>query len=121
MKHTISQQPILHVTQTVTLDKYLIAFEPNSIGLNYPTQRTIMTKDHLIEYKGQFAPAYRFLNHSKHIKKVAYSGEILYNVLLPTHSTMRVNNLLCETLHPENAIAKLYRTCTAEKSSVKVQ
>ena len=69
-----------------------------------------MTKDHQIMYNGALVPAYRFIRFSKHVSKVAYSGEILYNVLLATHSTMRVNNLICETLHPENIIAKLYLT-----------
>jgi hypothetical protein len=47
--------------------------------------------------------------------KVKYSGELLYNVLLEQHSTMKVNNILCETLHPENAIAK----STFSKSAAK--
>jgi hypothetical protein len=107
-KHTIGNQPILHVTQTVTLDPYLIVFAPHSIERNYPTQATVMSKDHQIMYDGNLIPAYRFLNHSNYIRKLKYSGEILYNVLLPTYSTLRVNNLICETLHPENRIAKLY-------------
>jgi hypothetical protein len=107
-KHTISNQPILHVTKTTTFDKYLIAFAPHSIEKNSPTHTTLMSKDHQIIYNGKLVPAYRFLGHSKNITKVKYSGEVLYNVLLPTYSTMRVNNLLCETLHPENRIAQLY-------------
>jgi hypothetical protein len=67
-----------------------------------------MTKDHQIMHKGQLAPAHRFLDITREVKKVAYHGEILYNVLLDNHSTMRVNNLECETLHPHNTIAKLY-------------
>ncbi len=105
-KHTIGQQPILHVTQTITLDPYLIAFAPHSIKKNYPTKLTVMSKDHCIMYDGNLVPAYRFLKFSKHVNKVKYSGEILYNVLLPTYSTLRVNNLICETLHPENRIAQ---------------
>jgi len=34
----------------------------------------------------------------------------LYNVLMEQPDKMMVNNLICETLHPENCIAKLYRT-----------
>ncbi len=117
-KHTIGNQPILHVTQTVTLDPYLIAFAPNSIERNYPTQHTVMSKDHQVEYKGCMAPAYRFLNHSKHITKVRYNGELLYNILLPTYGKIKVNNLICETLHPENKIAKLY-TDLLEKGRAK--
>ena len=61
-------------------------------------------------YQGQLVPAYRFLDMSCEVKKVKYSGEVLYNVLLSEHAIMNVNNLICETLHPNNAIAKLYRS-----------
>jgi surface protein len=114
-KHTIKGQPILHITKTVTLDKYLIAFAPNSIGRNIPTARTIMTKDHQIEFEGRLVPAERFLDYSSEIKKVNYHGEILYNVLLANHSIMSVNGLVCETLHPENIMAKLYTNGYAEE------
>jgi hypothetical protein len=105
--HTINSQPILFITQTVTLDKYLIGFRKNSIGRNIPSQATIMSKDHIIEYKGKMVPAYRFLNVSSEVKKVKYNGEILYNVLLADYGRMEVNNMICETLHPENMIAKI--------------
>ena len=106
--NTIDGQPILHITQTVTLDNYLICFPKNSVRWDYPTQTTIMSKDHKIEYKGRMVPAYRFLVISNIVKKVKYSGEVLYNVLLADYSTIIVNNLVCETLHPDNIIAKLY-------------
>lgn len=105
-KHTIHNQPILHVTQTVTLDKYLICFEKGSIGPNLPNKKTVMSKDHQIMYNGQLVPAYRFLDMTSEVKKVKYSGEILYNVLLADWSTMSVNNLICETLDPKSAIAQ---------------
>jgi hypothetical protein len=107
-KHTIHGETILHITQTITLDKYLISFPPNSIKLNYPTHTTLMSKDHQIMYDGHLVPAYRFLKYSKFIRKVKYSGQVLYNILLSEYSTINVNNLICETLHPNNMIAKLY-------------
>jgi hypothetical protein len=107
-QYTLAGQPILHITQTRTNDKYLIAFEAHSLGHNQPTHRTVMSKDHQVLFKGKLAPAFRYLELSKHVKRVAYSGEVLYNVLLSDYSIMRVNNLACETLHPDNAIAKLY-------------
>jgi hypothetical protein len=73
-----------------------------------PSATTVMTKNHHILFQDQLVPAYRFINLSNKIKKVKYSGEVLYNVLLANHATMMVNNLVCETLHPENRIAKLY-------------
>jgi hypothetical protein len=38
---------------------------------------------------------------------VPYNGETLYNVLLKQHDTMMINNMKCETLHPENIAAKI--------------
>jgi hypothetical protein len=42
----------------------------------------------------------------KNVKKVSYNGETLFNVLLEKHGKMLVNNMICETLHPENIAAK---------------
>jgi len=109
-KHTINQQPIRHLTQTTTLEKYLIRFEKHSVNYNCPNQTTLMTKDHLIAFQGNMVPAYRFLACANGVKKVKYNGEPLYNVLLNEHGKMTVNNLVCETLHPDNVIAKLYNS-----------
>ena len=106
--HTINNQPIKHITQTTTLDKYLICFQKDALGRNVPCATTIMSKDHKIDFEGQLIPAYRFLNFSRAVTKVKYTGQILYNVLLDNYDRINVNNLICETLHPENIIAKLY-------------
>jgi uncharacterized membrane protein len=106
--HTINNQTILHITKTTTLDNYLISFEKNSLERNIPCRKTLMTKDHKIMFEGNLVPAYRFLDYSDKVKKVKYSGETLYNVLLAEYGTINVNNLMCETLHPDNIIAKLY-------------
>ena len=37
-----------------------------------------------------------------------YNGEILYNVLMETHNKMRINNVVVETLDPNNIVAKLH-------------
>lgn len=37
-----------------------------------------------------------------------YRGELLYNVLMENHGIMLVNNMIVETLDPNNYIAKLY-------------
>lgn len=49
-----------------------------------------------------------FLHKYNNVAKVKNDGEFMYNVLMEDYSTMRVNNLICETLHPENAVAILY-------------
>ena len=106
--HTIGNKPIIGITQTVTLDKYLVCFNKNSLGPNYPSERTVMTKEHKVEYNGRMVFAHKLLGVSENIKKVSYNGDILYNVLLENYGKMSVNNMTCETLHPENIIAKLH-------------
>ena len=113
-RHTINNQPILHITQTVSLDKYLISFEPHALMRNVPHTKTLMSKDHKIMFEGRLVPAERFLNYSEKVKKVKYTGEILYNVLLDTYATIQVNGLICETLHPDNSIALLYKNKFSE-------
>jgi N-acetylneuraminic acid mutarotase len=116
LQHTINGQTIQHITKTVTMDKHLICFKKNSLGKNYPSRDTIMSCEHKIEYDGKLAAAYRFLDLTDQVVKVKYTGEILYNVLLVKYGTMSVNNLTCETLHPENIIAKLYTSNFSETS-----
>jgi ornithine carbamoyltransferase len=60
--------------------------------------KSYVIKDEYTSIKGKF----------ENVIKVKYTGEILYNVLMEEYSQMRVNNLICETLHPNNIIAKLY-------------
>jgi len=64
-----------------------------------------MSKHHKIYYKGKMIEAYRF----KNAKKVKYDGQILYNILMNDYEKININNLICETLHPKNNVAKLYK------------
>ena len=107
--HTIGFKRILDITQTTTLDRYLVKFPKDCLGPNWPSADTIMTKDHKVMYANKLVPAYKFLNISRQVKRVMYNGEIVYNVLMEKYDTMNVNNLICETLHPDNLIAKIYR------------
>lgn len=106
--HTIRNKKILCITKTVTLDKYLICFEKDSICKNIPSQKTIISKNHEIFYSGKMIKAKEFLNKSNNIYKIKYNGEILYNVLMENHDKMIVNNMICETLNPNNIIGKFY-------------
>ena len=108
--HTIRGKKIVGVTKTVTQDKYLVCFEKDALQENIPSQKTVISKNHGIFYKGEMIQAKDFINDFANVKKVKYTGEVLYNVLMEQPDKMMVNNLICETLHPENCIAKLYRT-----------
>ena len=105
--HTIRNKKIVAITKTVTQDKYLICFEKDALGTNMPSQKTVITQNHEILYNGKMTKAKDFLQNFENVKKVKYTGEVLYNVLMETPNKMVVNNLICETLHPENGVAKL--------------
>jgi hypothetical protein len=86
-----------------------VCFEKDALGLNFPSQKTIISKNHCIFYKGKMIQAKDFTDKFENVKKIKYKGEVLYNVLMEEHDKMLVNNLICETLHPENCVAKMYK------------
>jgi DNA-binding beta-propeller fold protein YncE len=112
--HSINNKRIVSITQTTTNESYLVCFEKHSLGYNYPSQRTIMSQQHKVFFGGKMIPAYTFIRLFNNIKKVKYNGELLYNVLMDKHNKMKVNNLLCETLHPDHKVAKLYANKTIQ-------
>ena len=118
--HTIRKNEIVAITKTVTQDKHLVCFEKDSLGKNIPNQKTVISRNHKLLYKGNMMRAKDFVTDFENVKQIKYSGEPLYNVLLKEHNKMIVNNLICETLHPENSVAKLYKvleTLTPEKQN----
>ena len=108
-KHTINNKAIVTITKTTSNDSYLVGFKKNSLGENYPSKDTVMSKEHKLMYNGKMYEAKKFLNKNTGVFKVKYNGEILYNILLDEYSTINVNNLVCETLHPNNSIAKFFK------------
>jgi len=118
---TINNKKIIAVTKTIQQKKsYLVCFEKDSICLNYPNKKTIMSKEHKIYYKGKMIEAYKFSLKFKNVYMVEYNKEILYNILMEHHRTVLANNLICETLHPNNLVAKLYnmKTTKNEKNNI---
>lgn len=109
--HTIRNKKIVAITKTISHKKYLICMEKDSIGKNMPSKRTMISSEHKVLYKGKMVEA-KCLTKVDGIYKVKYHGEILYNVLMETHEKMVTNNLIVETLHPENIVAELYRYYT---------
>jgi hypothetical protein len=107
--HTIRNKKIVGITKTITQDKFLVCFAKDSLAQNIPSQQTIISQNHCLFYQGKMIQAKKFIDSFEHVTKMKYTGEILYNVLMEEHEKMVVNNLICETLHPENGTAKLYR------------
>ena len=106
--HTISNKKIVAITKTITPDNYLVSFGKSSLGHNMPSEKTVISKDHKIKYDGKMIEAYKFIGNFKNVKEICYNKEILYNILMETYDTVIINNLVCETLHPKNIIAKLF-------------
>ena len=119
--HTINNKKILGITQTITKDKFLICFQKDCFMKNIPSQKTIMSENHCIYYKNKMVKAETFIDRIVNVKKIKYTGEILYNVLMEEHDKIIVNNLICETLHPEHFIAKLYKYLQTLNSQEKIE
>ena len=105
--HTLDGKSILKITKSLSVDNYLVRFGKGSLGLNVPSRCTVMTPNHSLMYNGELIEARNFLNGFDNIRKLCYRGEIVYNVLLNVAGTMKVNNLICETLNPCNGMARL--------------
>jgi len=114
--HTIHNKKIVDVTKTKGIDDYLICFDKDAISIDCPTEKTIMSKDHKVCYNGIMQPAYNFVNKFEKVNKVKYNGELLYNILMEEHTIIKANNMICETLSPDNLFAKMYtRQCKYSK------
>jgi hypothetical protein len=109
-EHTLRGKSIIAITQTRPLQKHIVCFEKDSIGKNVPSQQTLCSKEHKVLYRGDMIKARDLADMCKNVKKVSYNGETLYNVLLEKHGKMLVNNMICETLHPENIAAKFAKS-----------
>jgi hypothetical protein len=108
--HTIRSHPIVAVTATLHKSDQLVSFAKNALGKNMPSETTVISPNHKIMWNGQMIKAKDFVNRQwEGISFIPYRGEVLYNVLLEKHGKMMVNNLVCETLDPENGVARLYR------------
>jgi hypothetical protein len=116
-QHTINNNEILHVTKSYLNNDYLVVFEKDSIMNNYPMVKTIISKEHKIYWNHKMRKADYFLQSYlfPYVNRIKYNGEIMYNILLKTHSLMRVHGLLVETLSPNNFISKLYFSKLSKK------
>ena len=119
--HTINNKKIIAITKSVTEDKFLVCFEKHALGKNIPSTRTIVSKYHKIQNEhGEMIGAHEYVENFENVKKIDYNDEILYNILMEEHETVNVNNLICETLHPEHVIAKLYTSKYRQEDKNKI-
>jgi len=62
----------------------------------------------MVLFEGKMETAIALAQKLDKVYTVKYDGYV-YNVLMEEYYRMKVNNMVCETLHPNNKAAKLYR------------
>ncbi len=95
------------ITRTRPLHQYIVSIEKDALGKNVPCATTQISKEHKVFYNGKMVKAKDLVDICEGVSKIPYNGETLYNVLLKKHDKMMVNNLICETLDPNNIMAKI--------------
>ena len=120
-QHTIRGKEIVAITQSRPLQKHIVCFEKDSLSKNVPSQQTLCSMEHKVFYKGEMTKARNLVDLCENVTFIPYNGETLYNVLLKKHDKMMINNLVCETLHPENIAAKIFQMKDGQKKNKAIQ
>jgi surface protein len=120
-KHTIRGHNIVAITQSRPLQKHIVCFEKDALSKNVPSQQTLCSMEHKVFYKGEMTKARNIVDLCENVTFVDYNGETLFNVLLKKHDKMMINNLICETLHPENIAAKISQMKDGQKKNKAIQ
>ena len=104
-KNTLRDQPI-QLTKTMHSDPYLVKIQAYAFS-DVPTEDIYMSMNHRVYFHSDRIKA-RDLVNGETITLVPYYGQPLYNVLVKTHTSMRVHGMRVETLDPTSAIALVY-------------
>ena len=120
-KHSIRGKEIVAITQSKPLQKHIVCFEKDSLSKNVPSQQTLCSMEHKVFYKGEMIKARNIVDLCENVTFIPYNGETLFNVLLKKHDKMMINNLICETLHPENITAKISTMKDGQKKNKAIQ
>ncbi len=105
--NTINKKPVVGITRNVTPERFLIRIAKGALGQNVPSEDTVMTSKHKVLHLGKLVEAGTLVLPG--VSRVVYNGSTLYNVLQDQYGIMFVNNMIVETLHPDNLLAKIYR------------
>ena len=120
-KHSIRGKEIVAITQSRPLQKHIVCFGKDALSKNVPSQQTLCSMEHKVFYKGEMTKARNLVDLCENVIFVPYNGETLFNVLLKKHDKMMINNLICETLHPENIAAKISTMKDGQKKNKAIQ
>ena len=104
--NTINGKCIVDITETMSTEETLVEIKANALSENVPSRDTVMTNKHKVYYNGRLIEAGSLVG-KEGVTHIVYKGELVYNVVMSTYSTMMVNGMECETLDPENVQYKL--------------
>ena len=105
-KNSIDKNRVVLVTKFRNRDNYMILFKKGSLETNVPSEDTHVSKNHLIFTRGYYIKAEKLIN-GINIKKDIRGHDRIYNVLLKKHYKMKINNMVVETLNPDNPYVKV--------------
>ena len=109
MKNTIDNIKIIGVTKAInTIINHIIEIDRGAIRPNIPSKKIRVSRSHMFNINGKHKQAHQLLSNQK-VNKIPYNGDVLYNILLEKHHYIKVENMLAETLHPNNPIALLHK------------
>ena len=108
-RHTIDGHKIKVITTTTYERNKLVCIKKDALFKNCPCEDTYLTGDHKIFYKGKMTKAEDVVN-KKSIVFVNMIKPVVYNIALEKEGEGKLvaNNIIAETLDPENVLVYLY-------------
>ena len=106
--HTIRGKQIVAITKTVPNHTCIVSISQDAFERSIPSKTTRISQEHKVVYKGRLMKAKDLVNCCEGVTMIPYDGKPLYNVLMKQYDYMMINNLTCETLHPESIMSKIY-------------
>lgn len=107
--NTINGKCIIDITVTIPNFENMVCIEEGALGMNSPSLRTEISPDHCVLYNGEMRKAIELTEVCDKVNKIPHNNEKLYNVLMEKHDRMCINNMICETLHPDNILVEVIR------------
>ena len=115
-KNTINGNKIKQIIRVINADDNMIFIKKHSLGYNIPNQNTYISRNHGIILQDVHAIKNNLINlvrareliNNQTITEIMRKNDLLYNVLLEKYSYMIINNMMCETLNPNDPKSKKY-------------
>jgi len=95
--HTINGEKIEEVVLAQPAPNAVVCFSKDAFKPGYPSAPTFMHPEHRVFYLGRMVPAGSFVGVRAGVGLLETCDRPLYNVVMPRHRMMLVNQLTVET------------------------